>query len=249
MYLPRRYRKATLATITKNPPTDTSLYIYGNSGCGKTYMAAALFNNDRLDGIQEEDILFVSTLNLLLQFQSTFGNPSVSLMDVIKKYSTVENLYLDDLGAEKVTDWSISALLAVIDARYSEMKRTVITSNHSINELAKVLGDRVSSRIDGMCSAIKITASDKRQEEPAVHRITPEKKPKHKAEIDEMIHKQGTRFIHLYFKNGIDNRIIDVTDLEDDDCDEYPSYSVKKMLDIRKKQLEKQYKIKVMEVN
>jgi DNA replication protein DnaC len=73
-------------------------------------------------------------------------------------------LILDDLGAEKASEWVAETLYILIDDRYGNMKPTVFTSNYSPSELAERLGDRIVSRIMEMCRIIEIKTSDKRKE-------------------------------------------------------------------------------------
>ena len=69
---------------------------------------------------------------------------------------------MDDMGAEKTTDWSMSTLYVLIDKRYSEMMPTIITSNLTVAEVADKVGDRIASRIAGMCKVIELKGKDRR---------------------------------------------------------------------------------------
>ena len=82
---------------------------------------------------------------------------------IIQRYSEADCLVLDDLGAEKTTDWSFSVLYLIIDNRYNNYKKTIITSNFALNQLAGKLGDdRIPSRIRAMCSIVKMDGDDRR---------------------------------------------------------------------------------------
>jgi DNA replication protein DnaC len=100
---------------------------------------------------------------LLLKLRGTFKNSSESdESEIIKTYSEAKILYLDDLGVEKVSDWALQTIYLIIDRRYSEMLRTIISSNLSLDQLADRLDDRIASRIAGMCEVIKMTGKDRR---------------------------------------------------------------------------------------
>jgi DNA replication protein DnaC len=68
-------------------------------------------------------------------------------------------LVLDDLGAEKVTEFSLGFLNEIIDER--NMKNPnglIITSNYSIQELGKFYDARLASRILEMCRVVELPA-------------------------------------------------------------------------------------------
>lgn len=64
------------------------------------------------------------------------------------KYSNAHLLVLDDLGAEKPTEFVITTLYLIINRRYENMLTTVITSNYDYNDLADIIDERIIDRID-----------------------------------------------------------------------------------------------------
>ena len=133
--------------------------------------------NDEFDPHGPEDLryLYVRTPDVLSQIRATFdkkkqrnhadeqGDEQETERSIIKKYSEVDFLVLDDLGVEKITDWSFTVLYLIIDNRYNNYKQTVITSNDTLDELAKKLGeDRIPSRICGMCTTVDMNGNDYR---------------------------------------------------------------------------------------
>jgi DNA replication protein DnaC len=100
----------------------------------------------------------------LLQLRAGFGKDSnISESDSLKCYQKNEVLIIDDLGAEKLTDYVIQAWYSIIDYRYSNMLPTVITSNLSVAELAVRFGDRIASRI-ASGNVLTLRGSDRRLE-------------------------------------------------------------------------------------
>jgi DNA replication protein DnaC len=158
----REYAKCSLESVKKEYATDmlSSVYFYGSTGVGKTYMAVANFKADIEKG---KDAAFISSGELLTRIKSSFKpNPDEHESDIINRYATVGTLYLDDLGADKVTDFVAATFYAIIDRRYREQLKTIITSNLSIKELSAYIGDRITSRIAGMCNVVNITGKDRR---------------------------------------------------------------------------------------
>lgn len=109
---------------------------------------------------------FIKLLDLFSMIKETFGKCGVSEQAILHKYMNCELLVLDDLGVEMTTPWNYQILYQLIDSRYDAMLPTIYTSNYSITELTKKIGDnRIISRIIGDCSQeriIEICQSDRR---------------------------------------------------------------------------------------
>jgi predicted ATPase len=135
------------------------LFLHGPAGTGKTHLAvAAMHALPRHRGER-----FVSVPELLMELRNTFRDGErVSEIDIIDRYASAPLLILDDLGAEKSTDFAIQALYIIIDRRYARMLPTIITSNLSVDEIAEKVGDRIASRIAGMCKVIEMQGKDRR---------------------------------------------------------------------------------------
>ena len=69
---------------------------------------------------------------------------------------------LDDLGARRQSDFAEDVLLRLLDYRWNEDLPTLVTSNSSPDELARVWGDRIVSRILGMGAVERMTGPDRR---------------------------------------------------------------------------------------
>jgi DNA replication protein DnaC len=183
----KRYLDASLSDIPKNlrkqVETDSGKYLWGPPGTGKTHFMAAKMRDEILntepgkylgssvDGEQKGYYepypsgypLYISVPELLLKIRGTFkGSTEADESEIIKTYSKVKVLYLDDLGVEKVSDWALQTIYLIIDRRYSEMLRTIISSNLNLDQLADRLDDRIASRIAGMCEVIKMEGKDRR---------------------------------------------------------------------------------------
>ena len=185
--IPKRYLDASLNDFPKNFrqqfKTDSGSFLCGPPGTGKTHFMAAKMRDEilkteptegwstTLDEKQKHYSepyasrypLYTSMPELLLKLRGTFKNSSeADESEIIETYSEVKVLYLDDLGVEKVSDWALQTIYLIIDRRYSEMLRTIISSNLSLDQLADRLDDRITSRIAGMCEVIKMTGKDRR---------------------------------------------------------------------------------------
>lgn len=153
------------------------LYLTGKAGTGKTHLAVALLKHEAMTPPEimfnadsghftlalHSKPRFISVPDLLMSIRTSFKPDStVREHDVILPYLTSDMIVMDDLGAEKTSDWSIQTLYTVFDQRYREMKKTIITSNLSLDEIASRIGDRIASRIAGMCRVFTLTGKDRR---------------------------------------------------------------------------------------
>lgn len=67
---------------------------------------------------------------------------------------------LDDIGAEKPTEWVRETLFSLIDFRYQNNKPIIFTSNFHLSNLENKLGKPIISRIVEMCRVIKLDGED-----------------------------------------------------------------------------------------
>ncbi len=138
--------------------SNESVVLTGNPGCGKTHLAVAMMKHTGSG-------TFITIPDLLLKIRDTFhsdGTSSMTEKELIEQYCEVGFLVLDDLGAEKSTEYSITTLYLIINRRINDEKKTVITTNLSMQQISESLGDRVASRLSGM-NVVKITMPDYRK--------------------------------------------------------------------------------------
>jgi len=149
-------------------------FITGPAGSGKSWIAAAMVRKALLE---HKRVRFIPVTKLLRCLRDSFsGNNHHSswlyddvddILDgtdteIINKLLGLNLLILDDLGAEKTTDFAKQAIYEIIDGRYQAMKDTIITSNLSLQEISARFDDRIASRIAGMGKILKLTGKDRR---------------------------------------------------------------------------------------
>jgi len=127
-------------------------YLHGKTGSGKTCMAIVFAKNITQQGGR---IYFANVPELLFEIKGTFDRETKVFNDygLICRWAEKPMLILDDLGAEKVTEYVRQSLYTLINKRYLENLPTFFTSNLSLDEIAARLDDRISSRIFEMCGA------------------------------------------------------------------------------------------------
>ena len=185
--IPPRYKKCDLETfhdyngslneavrrarrfVESFPAIDKGLFFLGRPGVGKTHLAVAILKR----AIREKGArgLFYDTRELLKAIRSTY-NPLVQMaeMDVLRPVMETDLLVLDDLGAEKTSEWVEETLNLIVNTRYNERRATIFTSNYEIRDdltdpdsLPVRVGYRMWSRLHEMCEFVRIDGQDFRE--------------------------------------------------------------------------------------
>lgn len=141
-----------------NKKDGRGLLLSSIPGTGKTHLAAAITNQLVP---KMTSVIFVSVPELLQQIRNTFRGAE-SEASIMYGLTECDLLILDDIGAEKTTDWTTEKLYTVIDSRYRNIKPIIFTTNCDSEELQERVGVRTFSRIMEMCSPIRIEADDYR---------------------------------------------------------------------------------------
>lgn len=139
-------------------PSAHNLYLYGGCGSGKTHLAGAAWRKRVEDGLSCE---FIKHPELSRMFRKKEAEEENVLL---KKFSDYDILVIDDIGVGRSTEFSSQILYEILDLRISNYKNgLILTSNFSLEELAsKMMDDRLSSRIAGICQIIKVGGPDYR---------------------------------------------------------------------------------------
>jgi DNA replication protein DnaC len=156
--------------LDKYPQIDVGLLFLGTCGVGKTHLAVALLKQvitEKGDGG-----LFYDFRDLLREIQASWNSISqASELDVLRPVLEARVLVLDELGANKPTEWVRDTIAHIINCRYNDKKLTIFTSNYldvpskpGEETLTDRVGIRLRSRLYEMCREVEIHGMDFRQE-------------------------------------------------------------------------------------
>ena len=108
--------------------------------------------------------------DLLRVIRSTY-NPIVRTaeMDILRPVMDAELLVLDDLGAEKPSEWVEETMNLIVNTRYNERRPTIFTTNYldtadeaDLDSLKVRVGFRLHSRLHEMCEFLEYDGGDYR---------------------------------------------------------------------------------------
>jgi DNA replication protein DnaC len=185
--VPRRYEHCDLESYVPNDPTqkkakldvgrflekypliDVGLLFLGPCGVGKTHLAVSVLKQIIVD--KGDSGIFYDFRDLLREIQSSWNAVSQSTeYEVLRPVLSANLLVLDELGANKPTEWVRDTIAHIINCRYNDKKLTVFTSNYPDSAerqgeetLTDRIGIRLRSRLYEMCKVIEIRGKDFRQ--------------------------------------------------------------------------------------
>jgi DNA replication protein DnaC len=188
--IPRRYQHCSLDNFTAYneqltralkharrlaegfPVVERGLFFLGPPGVGKTHLAVAVLR--QLIITRGAHGIFYDTRDLLRVIRSTYDPVNrTQEMDVLRPVIDCDVLVLDDLGAEKTSEWVEETLNLIVNARYSDRRTTVFTSNYDDNpdttdpdSLLFRIGFRMRSRLHEMCEFLTLDGADYRELPP-----------------------------------------------------------------------------------
>ncbi len=150
----RKYCEVSSVVLSKG----LGIYLHGDKGTGKTHLTACMANALIQ---QRRQVLFTNFAEIAKLLKGTFGKKGESEAEYINRLATIDFLFIDDLGAERVQTkdgdlWLQEIIFDVVNKRYNNRKPTNFTSNYSIPELISDRGiaPRTVDRIAEMSSAV-----------------------------------------------------------------------------------------------
>lgn len=153
---------------------NESIFLTGKSGAGKTITSIMwiIFHFEQWrrnleNWNPDKEAIFIKEIDILESIKNSYSKPNVIDDDgktftaseiIVNRYKDVALLVIDDFGVDKTSDWSYSMLYSILCHRYEWEKQTIFSSNYSLNEISKKLGDvRITNRIADWCRVIQMS--------------------------------------------------------------------------------------------
>jgi DNA replication protein DnaC len=137
------------------------LWLFGDTGTGKTTLAM-LISKAALEA--GKTVAIYSLPKLLARIRRTYDSEAggESYLSFFERLTSVDLLHIDDLGAEKRSDWVLEQLYALINERYESQRSVLITTNLPHPELEEQIGPRTVSRLTQICDEVEVRGEDRR---------------------------------------------------------------------------------------
>jgi DNA replication protein DnaC len=177
--IPRRYRdvafdrppvteiEPTIVRATRNFADNVDrhldagrgLWFMGSVGTGKTTLAMLVSKAALKAG---RSVAIYSLPRLLNEIRDTH-RAERSHVDLLDRLTAVDLLHIDDVGAERTTDWVLEELYSIVNARYEDQRSMVVTTNiDDRDKLCEQITERTVSRLTEMCDELPLLGHDHR---------------------------------------------------------------------------------------
>lgn len=134
-------------SFVESKRTGRGLIFSGKPGTGKSHLAAAILQEHI-----ESDVLYATCLDLIRMIRETWRRDSEkSERDVLRYLGRLDLLVIDEMGVQYGTDGEQTILFDVLDARYRNMRSTILLTNQGADGLRSYLGDRTFDRLRETC--------------------------------------------------------------------------------------------------
>lgn len=139
--------------------SDASIFIYGNTGSGKTFLVNCIAKEIIDKGFSVVYLSAPRFFDLLSEdmYKNTRKETGTVRQDIT---CGCDLLIIDDLGTELVNSFTQSALFDCINERALKGKHTIISSNLSLEELQLNYSERIFSRIISRYKLVKLYGDD-----------------------------------------------------------------------------------------
>ena len=145
-----RVVRAFTEDLAANIEAGRGLWLMGDTGTGKTTLAMLVSKAALAAG---RSVAIYSLPKLLARIRRTYdADPGEeSYLALFEQLTSVDLLHIDDLGAEKRSDWVLEQLYALINERYESQRSILVTTNLDEAALEEQIGPRTVSRLVEIC--------------------------------------------------------------------------------------------------
>lgn len=175
---PRRYQDATATHPDVTTWADTAatdllsagfLVLTGGIGTGKTHQAYGALRRIAESGPHRFEMIATTAPDMYGRLRP--GGSEKGTETELKRLCRIPLLLLDDLGTEKLSEWTEEATYRLVNERYNECLPLIITTNFPVRaasgdpspDLVTRLGDRLASRLAQTATVVHLAGPDLRR--------------------------------------------------------------------------------------
>jgi DNA replication protein DnaC len=148
--------RSYIDALDENLTSGRGLWLMGGTGTGKTTLGMLIASVALAQG---KTVGVYFTPKLLTRIRQTYQEAETenAYSQFFERVTSVDLLYIDDLGAERHTDWVVEQLYAVVNERYESQRAMLVTSNaerdvdEGQHQLVEQIGARTVSRLIEIC--------------------------------------------------------------------------------------------------
>jgi DNA replication protein DnaC len=145
-----RVVRSWIEDMEANLADGRGLWLMGDTGTGKTTLAMLVSKAALQDN---RSVAIYSLPKLLARIRRTYDSEpgGDSYLSFFERLTSVDLLHIDDLGAEKRSDWVLEQLYALVNERYEAQRSILVTTNLDQQQLEEQIGSRTVSRLVEIC--------------------------------------------------------------------------------------------------
>lgn len=142
--------------------SSLNLFLMGGTGLGKTFLSTCIA---KVVSDKGYSVVYDTAVNVFSKFEAEkfYRAYDDDRHDETERYLKCDLLILDDLGTELTTTFVVSALYSLINNRLVSGRKTIISTNITLEELRRKYSEQIMSRLEGEYTILSFYGKDIRR--------------------------------------------------------------------------------------
>jgi len=145
-----------------------NLFFIGRPGLGKTFLSACIA---RVVSDNGHSVVYDTASSVFAIFEEAKFSRADDLEEVrseVKRRLECDLLIIDDLGTEMITSFTVSTLYEIINTRLVTGRKTIVSSNLTMDELRVRYSEQIMSRLEWEYQVLYFSGDDIRRRKNVV---------------------------------------------------------------------------------